>query len=70
MRAFRANQGRAIRALVSRQSRFATRSERGLKAGVDPDVHDRGRLPLTKRDAEAARADDGAPTAAPSRPLR
>ena len=64
----RANEGRGQCALVSRHSRFAMRSRPALKAGVAPDLHDRGRLPLTQGDAGAARADDGATTAAPSRP--
>lgn len=46
------------------------RSQHGLKAGVDRELHGRGRLPLTQRDAGAARADAGAATAAPSRPIQ
>ena len=38
------------------------RSQRRPKAGVHPERQDRGRLPLTLRDAGAPRADDGAAT--------
>ena len=62
--------GKRLSALVSRHSRFAMQNQRGLKAGVDPELHDRGRLPHTQRGAGAARADVGATTAAPSRLFR
>jgi hypothetical protein len=39
MRAFRANEGRGQCALVSRHRRFAMRSQRGLTAGVSPELH-------------------------------
>src|SRR5207248_10174923 len=59
---FRAKQGAQPSSLVSRDSRFVMRSQRRPKAGVHPELHDRGRLPLTLRDAGAPRADDGAAT--------
>jgi hypothetical protein len=60
--AFRAKQGAQPSSLVSRDSRFVMRSQRRPKPGVHPELHDRGRLPLTLRDAGAPRVDDGAAT--------